>query len=147
MKNIFYTIVLFIMTSVIYAQQPQWSAEEKAKVTEEVAEINKLIELTDNQTEALMNLFLEKNKFLNNADLSLSRRNWTVEHSFLEEIKVILNSSNQSKNSTIASNNRSANRTTQLISKNNVNDILSNEKLLKLLNLHIIPLETNSNSN
>lgn len=135
------------MTSVIYAQQPQWSAEENAKVTDEIAEINKLIELTDDQTEALMKLFLEKNKFLNNADLSLSRRNWTVEHGFIEEIKAILNSSNQSKNSTISSNNKSAKKSTQLISTSNVNDVLSNEKLLKSLNLHTIPLETNVNNN
>ena len=100
-------------------KQPTVTQINSAK--SEVAAIDSSIALTATQKEALINVLVEKNYFMSNPNMSVSRRNWAIEHNYLERINLILkkNSSNggQAKSQTTKS-------------------LPLDEKLLKRLNLH-----------
>ena|GEM_PF-1446337 len=100
-------------------KQPTVTQINSAK--SEVAAIDSSIALTATQKEELINVLVEKNNFMSIPNMSVSRRNWAVEHNYLERINLILKKEN--------------NKSGQVKSQT-TKHLPLDEKLLKRLNLH-----------
>ncbi|WP_205601704.1 hypothetical protein [Sphingobacterium sp. xlx-130] len=125
-------LCLFVLIGAdAYAQQESTETEiNKAKL--EVAAIDSVISLTASQKHELELVMLEKNSFMSNPEMSISRRNWTIEHNYLERIDQILQDGNN-----VGKGKAQAKSLKQVSAKTTSKDKpVLDEKLLKRLNLH-----------
>ena len=119
--------------------QENWTETEKNKVEEEIGILEEYFTVTESQKESLRTTLLNKNRFLADDKLSVSRRNWTVEHGYLEDLRYILTGKTGEAKAAIQM--KKSGNTSSESSSERVEEVLHDETLLKKLNLHQTPEE------